>query len=106
MLPKLSVNREACEELSEAATWYEQQRPGLGDALLSAVGQVLARVQASPNAGVPYHPTRDDPTELRLRRAPVSGFPYMVVYLVRDDEIRVLAFAHGHRRPGYWRQRR
>jgi len=40
--------------------------------------------------------------DLPARRAPVSGFPYHVVYLTTSDAIRVLAFAHYRRRPGYW----
>lgn len=34
------------------------------------------------------------------------GFPYQVVYRVGADEIRILAFAHLKRRPGFWRRRR
>ena len=39
---------EAGEELLAAATWYDDQRPGLGDEFLSAVDEVLERVAAAP----------------------------------------------------------
>ena len=56
---------------------------------------------------------------LRVRRAPLRGpsyqhgtrkthlrrFPFALVYRVGLDEIQVLAVAHLHRRPGYWRDR-
>jgi hypothetical protein len=29
----------------------------------------------------------------------------MVIYLELDEEVRILAFAHMRRRPGYWRNR-
>jgi hypothetical protein len=35
----------------------------------------------------------------------VHGFPYDVVYQVEQDELQVLAVAHQHRKPGYWRER-
>lgn len=41
----------------------------------------------------------------RCRQYAVSGFPYSVIYAESDDEIRVYAFAHHRRRPGYWRHR-
>lgn len=37
-----------------------------------------------------------------VRREGVSGFPYGVVYVVRAEEIVILAYAHDRRRPGYW----
>ena len=32
-------------------------------------------------------------------------FPYAVVYIELDNEIRVLAVAHTSREPGFWRGR-
>jgi len=29
-------------------------------------------------------------------------FPYIVFYVVDDEEVEVVAVAHGRRRPGYW----
>jgi hypothetical protein len=40
-----------------------------------------------------------------VRRKGVSGFPYGVVYVVRAEEIVILAYAHDRRRPGYWEHR-
>jgi len=35
----------------------------------------------------------------------VSGFPYQIVYRPTGEDIRILAFAHLKRRPGFWRHR-
>lgn len=43
--------------------------------------------------------------EIAVCRAPVRQFPYGVVYLVLDDTIRILAFAHERRKPNYWHSR-
>jgi toxin ParE1/3/4 len=38
-------------------------------------------------------------------RVGLPRFPYAVVFLVRVEELRVLAIAHAKRRPGYWLSR-
>ncbi len=36
---------------------------------------------------------------------PLSRFPYAVIYKENSTMIWILAVAHGHRRPGYWKER-
>lgn len=55
-----------------------------------------------PHAGTPVPGL---PPELAVRRVPVRGFPFHVVYLELSDVIRVLAFAHDRRSPCYWYSR-
>ena len=62
---------EAGEELLAAATWYDDQRPGLGDEFLSAMDEVLERVAAAP---LSYPRDRFDE---RARRALVERFPLL-----------------------------
>ena len=40
-----------------------------------------------------------------IRRRRLSGFPYGLIYSVDKGDILVLAVAHLHRRPDYWRDR-
>jgi hypothetical protein len=35
----------------------------------------------------------------------LQRFPYSIVFIELEDELRVLAIAHGSRQPGYWRAR-
>ena len=35
----------------------------------------------------------------------VRRFPYVVYYSEGEEVVRVIAIAHGRRRPGYWRSR-
>ena len=39
------------------------------------------------------------------RRYLFRRFPFFVVYRVEGEEIHVIAIAHAHRRPGYWKDR-
>jgi hypothetical protein len=35
----------------------------------------------------------------------LKKFPYLVVFREYPDHLFIVAVAHGHRRPGYWRKR-
>ena len=93
---------EASAELEDAAVWYESRRPGLGVEFLEAVDATLDRIARWPKAGGRIPGVSSD---VPARRAPVKGFPYHIAYLEMPDTIRVLAFAHDSREPGYWHPR-
>lgn len=103
MTKPLRVDREAEEELAEAVTWYEENKPGLGREFLDAIEEAQLDLSEGP-ALCSLAP--GIPKELVVRRILVRRFPYAVVFLELPEEIRVLAFAHARRRPGYWRDRR
>ena len=84
-------------ELDEAINWYESQAPGLGDTLLIEVLSAVDRISLYPDA---WHPLDED-----VRRCRLSRFPYGLIYSVEKGDILVLAVAHLHRRPDYWRDR-
>ena len=84
-------------EMSEAAVYYAHARPGLGDAFIAEVRYAVDLVAAFPLAG--------SAVERDVRWRPVMRYPYSLLYLVRDDHIRILAVAHQKRRPFYWRRR-
>ena len=99
---RIRTEPEASSEVEQAALWYQQQRPGLGDEFLEAIDDALEFISRFPQAGAPVP---DVPLDLPVRRAPVRRFPFQVVYLERRTTIRVLAFAHDRRSPGYWHSR-
>jgi hypothetical protein len=98
----LRTQPEASTELEEAALWYEGKREGLGLEFLEAVDSALDFVTRFTQAGSPVPLVAKD---LPVRRTPVRRFPFHVVYLETSDAIRILAFAHDRRRPGYWLSR-
>ena len=75
---------------------------GLGVEFLDAVDATIDQIVRLPHAGAPI--TRLPP-DLPVRRAPVTRFPYHVVYLETETTVRVLAVAHDRRKPGYWKNR-
>ena len=84
-------------ELDEAVAWYVDQAPGLGDAFLLEELRSIKLIERFPQA---WHPLTPQIRRCRLRR-----FPYSVVYTVDGDDLLVLAIAHQHRKPSYWRSR-
>jgi toxin ParE1/3/4 len=92
--------RPASEELDAAVRWYEEQRRGLGADFFNAVLTTLDRITENPEIGAAV------PGVIEARRVFVAGFPYQVVYRLAAEEIRILAFAHFRRRPGFWKGRR
>ena len=93
---------EATDELEKAVDWYESQRPGLGVECLEAIDVTLDRVARWPQAAQSVPGVSAD---VPARKAPVRRFPYHIAYLEMPDTIRILAFAHDHREPGYWHAR-
>lgn len=84
-------------KLDQAISWYVSQAPGLGDAFLVEVLSAVERVLSYPEA---WHPLDEG-----LRRCRLNRFPYGLIYAVENGDILVLAVAHLHRKPGYWRER-
>ena len=84
-------------ELDEAISWYAEQAPGLGDTFLIEALKTIRLIEQFPNA---WHPLTPQIRRCRLRR-----FPYSVIYTQNDSDLLVLAIAHQHRKPNYWRDR-
>jgi toxin ParE2 len=84
-------------ELDQAIQWYGAQAPGLGDAFLIEVLSAADRAARFPEA---WHPLSEG-----IRRCRLSRFPYGLIYALDEGDILVLAVAHLHRRPDYWRDR-
>lgn len=88
---------EAEQEFIEAAAFYEQNVTGLGERFGKEVRRAIVRLMEYPQIG----PLID----ADLRRLLLTRFPYFLIYSSTSDLLRVVAVAHVHRRPGYWRIR-
>jgi plasmid stabilization system protein ParE len=94
---EVRLRREAEEDLEEAATWYESQRPGLGQQFLDEVLASLTTIAELPlGYAVLYRNTR----RVWMRR-----FPFGIFYQVENDGVIVIAVIHGSRHPRRWQGR-
>ena len=89
---------EAEFELQAEATYYEEHSKGLGERFSLEVEAAVKVARTFSYIGSPY--------KYGTRRVYPRKFPFSVVYLVRSNEIVVLAIAPFAKRPGYWRSRR
>ena len=84
-------------ELGQAIEFYNKERLGLGDEFLTEILGVLKRIAEHPEAWRGY--------SKRTRRCQTRRFPYGIVYRILENVILVVAVAHLHRKPGYWKNR-
>lgn len=87
----------AQSELDEAVIWYGAQAPGLGDAFVVEMLKILRLIEQHPEA---WHPVAQN-----IRRCRLTRFPFSIIYALDHADILVLAIAHMHRSPTYWRDR-
>jgi plasmid stabilization system protein ParE len=90
----------ASAEVVDAQLWYEQRVAGLGDRFVLAVRAATVRAARWPNVGAPVRTDTDGTVAERQIATP--GFPYAVVYRIRDDVVQILAVHHQRRLPEYW----
>lgn len=87
----------ARRELHDAVRYYNAQRLRLGNEFRDETWETVPRIKELPQA---WHPLGG-----AIRRCQMKRFPYGVIYETSDDEIVIIAIAHLHRRPEYWRSR-
>lgn len=90
--------RKVGRDLAGAYKWYEDQRAGLGEEFLGAVGASFDAIQEFPEMFACVHG--------EVRRAVVSRFPYAVFYRFEPNCIVVLAVLHMARDPKLWPESR
>jgi plasmid stabilization system protein ParE len=98
----VSLSPEAVQELAEAASWYETRQLGLATRFLQEIDQAQHAIQSRP---LTFPRLANTAVELHIRRALLPRFPYALVFLELQTEIRVLAIAHAKRHPDYWLNR-
>ena len=78
------------QDALDAAIWYEERQPGLGAEFLNEVDRAVRALSDS----APLHRIRF----ADVRRSPIHRFRfYGIYYIVREDEVWILAIFHGRR---------
>lgn len=98
-MKKIRFHPATKSEYDRAISYYHRQRAGLGLDFQTEVERIVSMIQENPRLGGFYASTR-------FRYHLANRFPYLVVFLEREDAIWIMAVAHGRRRPAYWRRRR
>jgi plasmid stabilization system protein ParE len=88
---------EAAAEYSKAYAWYADHDPRVAHRFEQEIESAVERIVEDPHRW----PRHDD----KHRKLVLRRFPYLVIYREHGDRIWIVAVAHGHRRPGYWKKR-
>jgi toxin ParE1/3/4 len=91
------LRTEAEQDLADAAMWYEEQRPGLGQEFLDEALAIFSTIAERPLAHAAVYGS--------LRRALLHRFPFGVFYLADGAGAVVVGIFHGSRHPRHWRRR-
>lgn len=98
----IRVDDEAVDEIIAGARYYEERARGRGDLFAEAAFARIERLNTFPNAGSPVWGVNG---VLLARQVRLRKYPYLIVYVVSADEIRVVAVAHEKQLPLYWAPR-
>jgi plasmid stabilization system protein ParE len=92
-----SFHPDAIEEALSAAHWYGERSRTTARRFVAELNRVIDNILEAPHRW---------PISARsTRKVKLPCFPYLVIYRANDEDILILAVAHGHRRPGYWKSR-
>ena len=88
---------DAREEFIDAVRYYEDCQKGLGLRFHLTVQSSIKKIS-------------ENPLMFRVLKTPFRAFllpefPYMIIYSIEPDHIRIIALAHCKRKPGYWNKR-
>jgi plasmid stabilization system protein ParE len=95
---EIIFHRLAFRELQRAAARYRGQSTRVADRFIVALDRAFQKIAENPLQWALYRPG--------LRWLSVHKFPYIVYFQIRNEDcVRIIAVAHGKRRPGYWLKR-
>ncbi len=82
---------EADDDILDAAEWYESQQHGLGNKFLDDLETVFRYLESNPK----LFPEKS----IKARQAPLSKFPYVVVFRIENKTVFVHAVFNCYQNP-------
>lgn len=97
MAYRIELHPMAEVELWEAIDWYDAQKENLGKSFARAIQNAVVTIQDNPKRFPFAHANK--------RKVVISGFPYIVVFEVREEFVLILTIFHTSRDPENWELR-
>lgn len=97
-MQRIKLSDEAEKDLVTSFIWYEEQRIGLGGRFIESVEQSLQVIEQFPKAFPIIF-------RKKVRRYPIKGFPFIILFIIRTNYVDVLGVYHTHRNPKVWKKR-
>jgi len=93
----LEIHPSALAELKSALSWYLERNESAAVKFAAEIDRAMELLIAAPQ--------RWPAGEHGSRKFVLRRFPFAIVDREKQAVIQVLVIAHGHRRPGYWKDR-
>jgi plasmid stabilization system protein ParE len=97
MKNELLLAPEVEQDVSEARTWYNDRRAGLGEEFLTCVDACIHSIHRNPEIHAVVYKS--------YRRGLVRRFPYSIFYEYLNNKIVVYAVFHNSQNPMKWHRR-
>jgi plasmid stabilization system protein ParE len=81
------------KDIRYALDYYDHRSDRAGDRFFAEVAKALDRIETAP---LSFHPI-----DHRRRRCNLPGFPYHLVFEVREELIGVMVLRHDRRKPSF-----
>lgn len=96
---KVSLERAASHDLVGAAQYYDEQQSGLGTDFLDEVDAAIDQIGAGAERFGYYRGSK------LVRSVRVARFPYRLLFVIDSGGAIIVAVAHLHRHPDFWKRR-
>jgi plasmid stabilization system protein ParE len=93
----IGFHKAAFDEAKAAYDWYASKNPSAAEAFIDELDAAIEQIAEFPDSGSLYLSG--------TRRYVMRRFPFAVIYREKKPTVEVVAVAHGHRKPGYWKKR-
>ena len=88
---KISISRKAKRDLSQAIAYYEGVNKDLGKRFGKVAADTIDSLKVSPHT---FRIRFDD-----FRAVSVKGFPYLIVYRIKEEVVQIIRIWHMSRNP-------
>jgi toxin ParE1/3/4 len=96
---RVLLRPEAEADIGDAATWYEEQKAGLGREFVETIFHAVDALSVNPLLRSRRHRRRN------IRRVFPDRFPYRIIYEVANETLLIIAALHAARHDRNWRER-
>ncbi len=93
----LDIHPAALKEAISAVQWYLARNETAATKFAAELDRAVDLIVETP--------ARWPLGEHATRKFVLQRFPYAIIYREKEKTVEVLAIAHGHRRPSYWKKR-
>jgi plasmid stabilization system protein ParE len=95
---KVRIHKAALQDIQEATDWYNKQVPGLGKRFQNQVKKQINALRKTAN----HHGIRYSDVRCIL----IKNFPFLIHFVLENNEVEVFAVIHTSRNPKIWESKR